>query len=66
MNRNGGWQSWAKLGAFGTAGVLSAVLVMNTLSVPVRGNTVTYQAQFTSVEGLNAGNPVTMNGIRIG
>ena len=66
MNRNSGWQSWAKLGAFGTSGVLSAVLVINTLSVPVRGSTVTYQAQFSSVEGLNVGNPVTMNGIRIG
>ncbi len=66
MNRNGRWQSWVKLGAFGAAGVLSAVLVINTLSVPVRGSTVTYQAQFTSIEGLNVGNPVSMNGIRIG
>ncbi|MHC9290896.1 MCE family protein [Mycobacterium sp. LTG2003] len=58
--------AWAKLGAFCTAGVASAVLVANTLSVPVRGSTVTYVAEFTSVEGLNVGNPVTMNGIRIG
>ena len=66
MNRNGRWQSWVKLGGFSTAGVLSAVLVINTLSVPVRGSTVTYQAQFSSVEGLNVGNPVMMDGVRIG
>ncbi|MGV0740927.1 MlaD family protein [Mycolicibacterium sp. XJ870] len=63
MSRN--W-AWLKLGAFCTAGVASAVLVANTLSVPVRGSTVTYLAEFASVEGLNVGNPVTMNGIRIG
>ena len=60
------WQSWTKLGLFCTAGVASAVLVANTLSVPVRGATVNYIAQFASVEGLNVGNPVSINGIRIG
>ena len=55
-----------KLVAFCGAGALSATLVANTLSVPVRGSTVTYTAQFSSIEGLNVGNPVTMNGIRIG
>jgi phospholipid/cholesterol/gamma-HCH transport system substrate-binding protein len=64
MNTRG--RSWIKLGGFCAAGVVSAVLVTNTLSVPVRGRTVTYLAQFSSVEGLNVGNPVTMNGIRIG
>lgn len=58
--------SLVKLAAFCTAGLLSGVLVVNTLSQPVRGDTVTYRAEFTSVEGLNVGNPVTMNGIRIG
>lgn len=61
-----GWWPLTKLGAFCGAGAMCAVLVTNTLSVPVRGDTVTYQAQFRSVEGLNIGNPVTMNGIRIG
>lgn len=60
------WQSWLKLGAFAAAGVGSALLVTNTLAVPVRGHTTSYVAQFSSVEGLNVGNPVTMNGIRIG
>ena len=66
MTPNKRWQSWAKLGAFGAAGVFSAVLVINTLSVPVRGDTITYRAQFSSIEGLNVGNPVSMNGIRVG
>ncbi len=60
------WQSWAKVGSFCAAGVMSGLLVVNTLSVPVRGNTTNYVAQFSSVEGLSVGNPVTMNGIRIG
>ncbi|MGV0654131.1 MlaD family protein [Mycolicibacterium thermoresistibile] len=58
--------SLVKLGAFCGAGLICGVLTVNTLSVPVRGDTVTYRAQFTSVEGLNTGNPVTMNGVRIG
>jgi len=61
-----GWQAWAKLAMFCGAGASSAVLVFNTLSVPVRGDTTQYRAEFSSVEGLNIGNPVTMNGIRVG
>ena len=60
------WQAWAKLGLFCAVGILCGLLVVNTLSVPVRGKTVDYIAQFSSVEGLNVGNPVMMNGIRIG
>lgn len=60
------WQAAVKVGTFCGAGLLCAVLTVNTLSVPVRGDTVTYTAQFSSVEGLNVGNPVTMNGVRIG
>lgn len=64
--RTTSWFAWTKLGIFCAAGVASAVLVANTLSVPVRGNTVNYTAQFSSVEGLNVGNPVSIDGIRIG
>lgn len=60
------WTSWTKLGMFCAIGLLCATFVVNTLSVPVRGDTVDYVAQFRSVEGLNVGNPVMMNGIRIG
>lgn len=60
------WKPLAKLGAFCASGAASALLVVNTLSMPVPGHTVNYTAQFHSVEGLNVGNPVTMNGIRIG
>lgn len=55
-----------KVVAFCGAGALCGMLVNNTLSVPVRGSTVDFIAEFSSVEGLNVGNPVTMNGIRIG
>lgn len=60
------WLPAAKLGAFCATGIASAILVTNTLSMPVPGHTVRYVAEFHSVEGLNVGNPVTMNGIRIG
>lgn len=60
------WQPLAKLGVFCATGAACALLVVNTLSMPVPGQTATYIAQFHSVEGLNVGNPVTMNGIRIG
>jgi len=63
---NADWKPLAKLGAFCATGAASALLVVNTLSMPVPGHTVNYTAQFHSVEGLNVGNPVTMNGIRIG
>ncbi|MDY6995718.1 MAG: MlaD family protein [Actinomycetota bacterium] len=59
-------RAWIKAALFTGIGLLCAVLVVNTLSVPVPGATADYVAEFTSVEGLNAGNPVTMNGIRVG
>ena len=44
---------------FCAVGVMCALFVVNTLSVPVRGATTGYpRRQFSSVEGLNVGNPV--------
>lgn len=60
------WQDWTKIGLFCSVGMMCGVFVVNTLSAPVRGATTDYVAQFSSVEGLNVGNPVMMNGIRIG
>ncbi|MFW0786912.1 MlaD family protein [Gordonia sp. CPCC 206044] len=47
-------------------GIVAAILVSNTLRVPVRGATDTYQIQFTDAEGVVEGNPVTMSGVRVG
>ena len=60
------WHAWAKAGMFCAVGLMCALFVVNTLSVPVRGATIGYLAQFSSVEGLNVGNPVLMDGVRIG
>ncbi|NLU81703.1 MCE family protein [Rhodococcus sp. HNM0569] len=57
---------WAKLGVFCVAGAACGLLVANTLSVPVRGSTESYTVEFTDVEGLNPGNPVTRAGVRVG
>jgi len=47
-------------------GAVCAMLVANTLRAPVRGSTVDYTAEFTDVEGLLTGDPVTLSGVRIG
>ncbi len=60
------WHAWAKAGIFCAVGLMCGLFVVNTLSVPVRGATTGYVAQFSSVEGLNVGNPVMMDGVRIG
>ncbi|MET0196331.1 Mce family protein [Rhodococcus sp. RS1C4] len=54
------------LAAFAVAGLLSAVVVVDTLSVPVSGETRSHTAEFTGVEGLRTGNDVTLAGVRIG
>ena len=51
-----------RLSLFCLTGVACASFVANTLSVPVRGSTDSYSFEFTDVEGLNPGNPVTMCG----
>ena len=47
-------------------GIVAAALTVNTLRVPVRGAAHTYVLMFTDAEGLVAGNPVKMSGVRIG
>jgi len=51
---------------FMAVGVVAAVLVVNTLRVPVAGKTDTYVLLFTDAEGLGEGNPVRMSGVRVG
>lgn len=55
-----------RLSLFCITGLACASFVANTLSVPVRGDTESYSFEFTDVEGLNPGNPVTLSGVRIG
>ena len=47
-------------------GAVCGSLVFNTLAVPVRGSTDHYVLEFTDVEGLNVGNPVTLSSVRVG
>lgn len=56
----------AKLTAFVTGCVLSAVLVVNTLTDPLTGDTATYHAVFTDAHGLYPGSDVTVAGVRVG
>ncbi|RBM12573.1 mammalian cell entry protein [Prauserella sp. PE36] len=56
----------AKLTAFVAVCTLSAVLVINTLTDPLTGDTVTYHAVFTDAQGLNPGSRVNVAGVRVG
>ncbi|MDL9938223.1 MlaD family protein [Gordonia sp. ABSL1-1] len=60
------WKTILKSASFVIIGIIAAVLVSNTLRVPVSGPTDTYTIMFTDAEGLVEGNPVTMSGVRIG
>ncbi|MCH5641970.1 MCE family protein [Gordonia sp. ABSL49_1] len=60
------WVTVVKSMSFVIIGIIAAVIVSNTLRVPVSGPTTTYNIQFTDAEGLLEGNPVTMSGVRIG
>ncbi|GEE00902.1 putative Mce family protein [Gordonia spumicola] len=51
---------------FMALGLIAAVLVFNTLQVPVSGPTDEYTLEFTDAEGVIAGNPVKMSGVRVG
>ncbi|MCR3718318.1 MULTISPECIES: MCE family protein [Prauserella salsuginis group] len=55
-----------KLTAFVAACALAAVLVVNTLTDPLPGDTRTYHAVFTDAHGLYAGSDVTIAGVRVG
>ena len=52
--------------AYVVVGVVAAVIMSNTLRVPVHGDTTGYRIAFHDAEGLTSGNPVTMAGVRIG
>lgn len=56
----------AKLTAFVAVCVFGAVLVVNTLTDPLPGDTRTYHAVFTDAHGLYAGSDVTIAGVRVG
>ncbi|QDQ96609.1 MCE family protein [Tomitella fengzijianii] len=51
---------------FVVLGIAAAVVVSNTLTVPVPGGTRAYSAAFTSVPGLSPGDAVTAAGVRVG
>ncbi|TDD41991.1 MCE family protein [Saccharopolyspora elongata] len=55
-----------RLAAFVTASVFSGVVVVNTLTDPMTGPSVTYHAVFTDVTGLQPGSAVTVAGVRVG
>ncbi|MFD4294095.1 MCE family protein [Rhodococcus sp. NPDC058505] len=61
-----GWVPVVKVTGFCATGIACGLLVANTLQVPVRGDSERYTVEFTDVEGLTPGNPVTMAGVRIG
>lgn len=61
-----GWFPVVKAAAFISTGAVCAVLVANTLTVPVRGDTIEFTVEFTDVEGLSQGSPVTLSGVRVG
>lgn len=55
-----------KVGAFSMACVLAAVLVVNTLSNPLAGETIGYRAVFGNAQGLRPGSDVRIAGVRVG
>lgn len=59
-------RQWASLALYCTIGIGCGALVVNTLSVPVRGSTDTYGVEFHDIDGLSVGNPVMISGVRVG
>lgn len=51
---------------FCTVGIVSTFVIVNTLTDPVRGTPRHYSAEFTSAEGLGAGDQVTVAGVHVG
>ncbi|MGN5239224.1 MULTISPECIES: MCE family protein [unclassified Rhodococcus (in: high G+C Gram-positive bacteria)] len=54
------------LAGYCVVGAVCGTLVFNTLAEPVRGSSDHYILEFTDVEGLGVGNPVTLSGVRVG
>ncbi|MGB3709998.1 MlaD family protein [Gordonia sp. (in: high G+C Gram-positive bacteria)] len=55
-----------KSALFILVGAIAALLVINTLRVPVGGSVDRYTLVFADTEGIIEGNPVKMSGVRIG
>lgn len=55
-----------KFAAFALAAVLLLVLLVNTMTNGVAGDTTTYRARFTDVSGLRVGDDVKVAGVRVG
>ncbi len=55
-----------KSALFVVIGIVAFSLMSNTLRSPVRGATADYVLHFADAEGLVAGNPVKMAGVRVG
>lgn len=66
VNRQRGLRSTLALFAYFLVGVLCAVLVVNTLRVPIGWGAREYSAEFTDVGGLGPGSEVTVAGVRVG
>ncbi|WP_066912235.1 MCE family protein [Millisia brevis] len=59
-------RQWASVALYCTIGIGCGALVVNTLSVPVRGSTDSYGVEFDDIDGLSVGNPVMISGVRVG
>jgi virulence factor Mce-like protein len=58
--------TYAKLAVFLIAAMLATVMMVNTLTAPVPGDTRTYHAVFTDAQGLDPGSEVRIAGVPVG
>ncbi|MDV8000020.1 MCE family protein [Rhodococcus sp. IEGM 1408] len=66
VKRHRGLRPTLALFAYFLVGVLCAVLVVNTLRVPIGWGAREYSAEFSDVGGLGPGSEVTVAGVRVG
>ncbi len=60
------WATAAKFGAFALAAVLLLVVLLNTMSHGLIGDTRSFSAEFSDVSGLRVGDDVRVAGVRVG